>query len=73
MIAEWSLPFTVEYLLELAYVLGPNGDPFYGYMHKLKPALEKPFDDARDQYAVLHHRLGLPPPDKKTQRRERAT
>jgi hypothetical protein len=59
LIAERRLPFTVEYLLDLAYTLDPNGDPFYGYMHRVKPATEKSFDGAHDPTAVLRKRLGL--------------
>jgi hypothetical protein len=59
LVADRRLPFTVEQLLDLAYVLGPGGDPFYGYMHRLRPATEQSFTGARDPAAVLRKRLGL--------------
>jgi hypothetical protein len=68
LIVERRLPFTVDYLLALAHQLAEGldhpytGNPFYGYMHRLKPATEKSFDGARDPTAVLHKRLGLTVP-----------
>jgi hypothetical protein len=59
LVDERRLPFTIEYLLDLAYAHGPGGDPFYGYMHRLRPATEQSFTGARDPAAVLRKRLGL--------------
>jgi hypothetical protein len=59
LVDERRLPFTVEHLLDLAYAHGPGGDPFYGYMHRLRPATEQSFTGARDPAAVLRKRLGL--------------
>jgi hypothetical protein len=57
LVADRSLPFTVEQLLDLAYTAGA-GDPWVGYMYRIKPATEQSFDGARDPLAVLRRRLG---------------
>jgi hypothetical protein len=58
LIRDRALPFTIEHLLELAYALG-NGDPWDGYLLRVKAATEQSFTSARDPTRVLHKRLGL--------------
>jgi hypothetical protein len=58
LIRDRTLPFTVEQLLELAYAFG-NGDPWDGYLLRIKAATEQSFTGARDPTRVLHKRLGL--------------
>jgi Bacterial regulatory protein, arsR family len=58
LIRDRTLPFTVEQLLELAYALG-DGDPWDGYLLRVKAATEQSFAGARDPTRVLHKRLGL--------------
>jgi hypothetical protein len=58
LIRDRTLPFTVEQLLELAYALG-NGDPWNGYLLRIKAATEQSFAGARDPTRVLHKRLEL--------------
>jgi len=60
LISERSLPFTPEALLETAYRVGAERDPWDGYL-KVKAATVENFATARDPAAVLRHRLGLAP------------
>jgi hypothetical protein len=58
LVHDRTLPFTTEQLLDLAYTVG-NGDPWDGYLLRVKTATEQSFTGARDPAAVLRKRLGL--------------
>ncbi len=61
-IGSRRLPFTVDELLEAAYALGSDGDPWAGYL-QLNEATRTAFDDAKNPRAVILKRLsdlGLP-------------